>query len=103
MLWERPGRENTEETVKLAVKTALEKGINNIVVSSNEGDTVFELLKQGGAGDLNIVCVTHQVGFRKPGHDEMKEEVRQELTEHGVKIYTSTHLFSGIETSFRKK
>ncbi len=71
-------------------------------MASNEGDTVFKILEQEGAAGLNVVCVTHQVGFREPGFDEMGEETRQQLSEKGVKIYTSTHLFSGIDKSFRK-
>ncbi|HLV10194.1 MAG TPA: pyruvate kinase alpha/beta domain-containing protein [Halanaerobiales bacterium] len=103
MFWEKPGKENTGKTVSLAVKEANKQGIRDIVVSSNEGDTVFELLKQEGIKDFNIVCVTHQVGFRESGFDEMKGKTRQELMEHGVKIYTGTHLFSGIERNFSKK
>jgi hypothetical protein len=103
MYWEKPGRENTEETIRLAVEAAQKNGLEDIVVASNEGDTVLEILQQEGARGLNIVCVTHQVGFREPGFDEMGEDTRQKIREQGVKIYTGTHLFSGVERSFRNK
>lgn len=43
MYFEKAGRHNTEETVRLAVDMAKERGINYIVVASNEGVTASYL------------------------------------------------------------
>ncbi len=102
MLWDKPGMVNTENTLELAVNTGIERGINHFVVASNEGETIFKLLEFREVVEFNLVCVTHQVGFRKAGSDEMPEEVRRELREAGVKVYTGTHLLGGVDRSLRK-
>lgn len=94
MYFEQPGKENTAAVCQLVLETAKKRGIRNIVVSSNTGYTMGYLIDNKG---LNLVCVTHQIGFRKPGQDEMGSEKRSELIKQGVKILTATHLMGGIE------
>jgi hypothetical protein len=93
------GPVNTRETIELGVARARELGVSHVVVASNTGATARELLGSG----LNVVCVTHQIGFRNPGEDEMSAETRAELTEQGVKLLTTTHLFGGVERGFVNK
>ncbi|HHY75626.1 MAG TPA: hypothetical protein GX500_02450 [Firmicutes bacterium] len=89
------GKDNTEETARLALERAREADIKHIVVASNTGFTARHFIGKGE--DLNIVCVTHHVGFRAPGVDEMGPETRQELKEAGVSVLTTTHLFANVE------
>ena len=108
LLWEEKGPQNTEGTLKTTLQRSSELGINNLVLSSNSGETIKTLLSlingQGlNASKLNIVCVTHHVGFKGPGVDEMAPEIRNQLTEAGVKILTSTHLFAGLDRAVRNK
>lgn len=99
MYFEKAGRENTTKTIELAVKTAKERGIKNIVVASNAGDTAL-LLKDSG---LNVVVVTHVNGFREAGIQEISEERMEELKSCGFKVYTSTHVLSGAERALSTK
>lgn len=99
MYFEKAGKVNTEEAVKLAVKTAKERGINYIVVASNEGETASYLK---GCG-VNVVVVTHSNGFKQKGVQELSEEKRKELEEEGFTIYTSTHVLSGAERSLSRQ
>ena len=39
MYFEKPGKQNTEETVNIALQAAKELGIDTIVVATNTGDT----------------------------------------------------------------
>jgi len=87
----------TGKTIKLAVSRAKELGIRKIVVASCGGSTARMLVGSG----LEIICVTHQIGFNKPDEDEMPEEVREELTRKGVKLLTATHLMGGIDRALR--
>lgn len=98
MYWETAGPENTKKTIALAVKRAKVLGIDDFVVASNTGETVLELLNYDVT---NIVCVTHQVGFRNPGDDEMAQEMREKLQNQGVKVLTTTHLFAGVGRALR--
>lgn len=69
------------------------------MVASNSGYTVEHFLDKG----VNVVCVTHHVGFTGPGEDEMPARVREHLTEKGVRILTTTHLLAGVDRAVRNK
>ena len=99
--WEEPGRENTEATIDAALKRAKELGIKDIVVASCGGYTT-KLLAQK-AGDMSIVSVAHQSGFREPGKCEMPADTEKELTARGIKVYTGTHFFGGLGRAIRFK
>lgn len=93
------GKENTDANVELALKRAKELDIKHIVVASCSGDTVQRFLDK----DLQVVCVTHHVGFEEPGSDEMAPEMRQRLQKQGVKVLTTTHLLAGVDRAIRFK
>ena len=95
--FQKPGSENTDRTITLACERAQEFGISTIVVASNSGQTAERCIGKG----VEIVCVTHHVGFAGPGIDEMETEKREFLKSQGVKILTSTHLFAGIDRALR--
>ncbi len=101
-LFARPGKENTAETLKIAVEGAKARGISKIVIASNSGQSVQELLKLDVAG-MKIVCVSHVCGFKNPGEQEMSDEVRAELEKSGVKVVTMTHALSGGERAISNK
>lgn len=99
--WEKPGLQNTQKTLDKAVKRAKKLKIKEIVIASCSGMTVKKILKQ--AAGLNIVCITHQAGFYKPGKCEISQKTRGFLIEHGVKVYTGTHFFGGAGRAVRMK
>jgi uncharacterized protein len=99
MYFEEKGRVNTEATARMAIKKAGECGISHIVVASNEGYTAdfFKGCRQ------KVICITHPDGFREPGKNEMAEENRKSLEDCGIRVYTASLLFGGVETGLRKK
>lgn len=97
MYWEEKGAVNTKATAELALKRARELGIGHLVVASNSGSTVKHFLGHG----LNLICVTHHVGFMGPGEDEMPAHMRQSLQEQGVRLLTTTHLLAGVDRALR--
>ena len=99
MYWDMHGKECTEETVKLALEMAAERGIKHIVVSSNSGFSADKFL----GTELNIICVTHANGFASPGENEMELDVRKKLEQNGIKVLTTTHVLSGAERAFSTK
>ena len=102
LVWETAGPENTRETLKVAIAKAKEASIPWLVIASNTGATVRKALELGAEGH-SIVCVTHHVGFRGPGVDEMPRNERAYLQEHGVKVLTTTHVLAGVDRSVRTK
>ena len=100
MYFENPGKENTDKCVELALKRAEELGIGYVVVASTTGYTIRKLLEKDPSG--NVVCVTHQMGFRKDREDEFEVD-REELMEKGVKVLTTTHLMAGLNRGVRNR
>lgn len=101
-LWSETGEACTEMTAMAALARALELGTKHIVVPSNTGKTALKVLRAArevyGECELpSICCVTHAIGFREPGGDEMPQGMRNELQNLGVKVLTTTHLMGGIE------
>jgi hypothetical protein len=98
--WTKPGPENTAETLALAAARAQELGLDSIVVASNSGATA-KALRAIARPETKIVCVTHSVGFRQPGEDELPAETRRELAAAGVAVLTTTHFLAGVDRALR--
>ncbi len=103
MYWKKRGAVNTAAAIEAALKRAEELGINTIAVASNSGSTAEKLYESGGGKGLRIICVTHHVGFKGPGEDEMTVEMRAALREKGVDLLTTTHLLAGVDRALRNK
>ncbi len=99
--FDKPGKENTEETLRLAVERARELGIKHLVVASSYGDTALKAIEI--AEGLEVVVVTYHTGFLKEGENTMPPEVEEKLREKGAKIVRQSHILSGLERSISRK
>jgi hypothetical protein len=99
--FERPGKENTAELLRIAGQRAEELGIKTVVVASTLGDTAVQAVK--ALKGLRVIIVTHSQGFREPNANSFTEENRKTVTSQGGIIYTGTHLFAGISRAVRNK
>lgn len=93
MYFAASGKSNTRETVAIALKTAEERGIRNIVVASVTGETARHFEEFDG----NVVCVTHADGFAENGKNEMEDATRAHLQSKGMRVLTTSHVLSGVE------
>jgi uncharacterized protein len=101
MYFDKPGKKNTEQTLKLAFQRGRQIGINELVVASTSGSTASKALEI--CKGFNITVVTYHCGFREPFKMEMSQEVRANLEKKGVKVVAATHALSGLERSIAKK
>jgi len=97
----KPGKENTDEVLRLAKSRAAELGIKSILVASTTGDTALKAM--GVFKGARIVAVSHFTGMREPNTQEFTEENRQKVLSAGGAVLTATHLFSGLGRAMRKK
>ncbi len=100
--FDKPGPANTADAVRFAVARAKELSLTTIIVASTSGETAekfFEAMKGSG---LELIVVTHVVGFTKPGEWEFSYERAEQLRKHGVKIITGTHALSGLERAISR-
>ncbi len=103
MNFEKSGRENSMATLKQAFAAAGAAGVRYMIVASVKGTTISQALEMNAEYGLNLICVTHQIGFSGPGKDEMPAEMREKLAAAGVKVLTTTHLFGGVDRSLRRQ
>ena len=105
MYFYMPGPENTEETVRIAVREAVERQISHIVVASNTGATAFALAEEGRRLNYSgkLICVTHVYGFKENGENELSDENRNELEKQGIRVCTAAHILSGVERGLSRK
>lgn len=100
--FDKPGPANTADAAKFAIMRAKERKIQTIVVASTSGETAgifHEAMKGSG---LDLVVVTHVMGFSKPGEWEFSEDTARRLRTEGVKIVTGTHALSGLERALSR-
>lgn len=101
--FERPGYNNTMETLRLAVERCEELGIRYLVVASSSGETAmkaYDLIKDK---EIKLVVVTYHTGFYEEGVNSMKPEIEEFLRNNGVTIVRQSHILSGLERSFTRK
>ncbi len=101
MYFEKPGKDNTQQTLKVAAERGRELGIDEMVLATTSGATAYRALEI--CGGFKITAVTYHCGFREPFRMVMTEEVRTDLEKEGVKIVVATHALSGVERSIAKK
>ncbi len=99
--FETPGRENTEEVLRIAKQRAEELGIKTILVASTGGDAAVKAIDVFKG--LKVIAVTHSHGYRGPNAQEFTEENRKAFESKGGIMLTTTHLFSGVSRAVRDK
>ena len=101
MYFEKPGEQNTTETLRLACKRAQELGIDELVIATSTGATAYAALEI--CDGMKIVAVSYHAGFREPFKLVMPEKVMTDLRAKGVAVVCATHALSGVERGIAKK
>jgi hypothetical protein len=89
--FEKEGKENTDETVKIALERAAELGIKKVVVASNTGETAMVVLDAVGGKGIDVIVVGHQYGLREPDVNPMSDEMQEKIRKAGGRIQFATH------------
>ena len=103
-VFEKPGRENTDEACRIAVERAIKIGAP-IVASTTVGESgalLCRIAKEMGFTG-SIVIVTHAYGAREPGVNTLKDEHREAITGQGARLVTAAHALSGAERAISGK
>jgi len=99
--FEKPGRENTEETLRLAKARADNLGISNIVVASYTG-YVGALASETFKGH-NLVVSAGMMGFQEPNKARMDPENLEKIEANGGKVFYHLHAFGGLGRAVKNK
>lgn len=102
-VFKKPGPKNSEEALAILRQGVEKYGINQVVVASTFGDTGLAVARLFQGSTIKVVVVTHNVGFKEPGHLEMSAETRREIEALGGVVHTGTMPFRNIGTAIRAK
>jgi len=101
MIFTIPGKENTAQTVDIAVGAARERNITQIVIASTAGDVAKAFLPY--TQEFLVVCVGHAYYFRPEVANTMSDEVQKELRAGGMILLFGSHVLSGAERGLSSK
>jgi hypothetical protein len=87
-------KENTEQTLKIALKRGQELGIKKYLVASTSGWTGVQAMK--AFEGMNLIVVSHCYGSMEPDKWLFTDENFRLLKDKGVPIVTAAHAFGGI-------
>jgi hypothetical protein len=99
--FEEKGEKNTDETLRLAKERALELGIRYIVVASTSGETGRKAIEVFKGSGVNVVVVSHQMGFKEKNRLEMKEENRK-FIEENARLVMASDIFTTVPKLIQK-
>ena len=96
--FEKPGKENTGEVIKLVLQRAKLKNISRIVVASTRGNIAKSFSEAVEGEDINLVVVPWQFGFKRddnPFPQELVKELRgkKHLVHFGTMLFHTTDLY----------
>jgi uncharacterized protein len=89
--FEKAGRANTKETLRLAAQEAERRGIGKVVIASTTGETARAAAALFAGTQVKLVVVPHQYGFTE--NQRFPAELVAELEQQGHRVHFGTMLF----------
>ena len=101
--FDKQGEDYTDELIK-AVNDKLDasEGIKRILIASSSGQSALKL-REAIDDDIEIINVTHHMGFSGDNESDISEEMVEKLEKVGVKTYLGSHAFSGAARGVTNK
>lgn len=101
--FDKPGPRNSEQALRILLAAVDRREAGQVVVASTWGDTGLAAARLLQGKGVNLVVVTHNVGFKEPGILEMSAAIRTEIEALGARVFTGTMPFRNIGTAIREK
>ena len=102
--FEEQGNDYTDDLIK-AVKDKLESSgdIKRILIASSTGQSALKLYAALDDEDIEIINVTHHMGFKEDNVADISDEMIKKLEDVGIKTYIGAHAFSGAARGVTNK
>ena len=101
MYFDKAGKHNTQDALRIAVEEADKRGIKHIVVASTRGDTGLEAAKLLEGKWIALVVVSHNTGFSEEGAQEFDGATKAQIEKLGGTVYTGTMVLRNLGTAIR--
>lgn len=102
--FEKQGENYTDELIE-AVKDRLENSnhIKRVLIASATGESALKLYNALEGMGVEIINVTHHMGFSGENESDISEEMIQKLEDVGIKTLFGLHAFSGAARGVTNK
>lgn len=102
--FEKQGNDYTDDLIK-AVKDKLDATdeIKRILIASSTGESALKLYGAIDNDDIEIINVTHHMGFSGPNESDISDDMIKKLEDCGIKTYFGSHAFSGAARGVTNK
>ncbi len=102
--FEKQGNDYTDNLIK-AVSDKLESNndIKRILIASATGESALKLYGALEEFDVEIINVTHHMGFGAENESDISGEMIEKLEKYGIKTYFGIHAFSGAARGVTNK
>ncbi len=96
--FDQPGIDNTDQIIEIVYGRLKEGDIRSVVVASSGGSTGLKFARKM-AKETNLVVVSSQPGFSKPGVWNFDPKKLKAMERLGCKVVRQSHILSGLERS----
>lgn len=102
--FEKQGEDYTDDLIS-AVKDKVEASddIKRILIASSTGESALKLYDALDEFDVEIINVTHHMGFSGENESDISEEMVKKLEKVGIRTYLGAHAFSGAARGVTNK
>ncbi|MBR3156367.1 MAG: hypothetical protein IKF13_06100 [Methanobrevibacter sp.] len=102
--FEEQGNDYTDDLIK-AVRDKLDSSgdIKRILIASSTGESALKLYGALDDEDIEIINVTHHMGFKEDNVADISDEMIKKLEDVGIKTYIGEHAFSGAARGVTNK
>lgn len=102
--FDKQGENYTDELIS-AVKDKLDvvDNIKRILIASSSGESALKLYAAIDNNDIEIINVTHHMGFSGENESDISDEMIKKLEDVGIKTYFGSHAFSGAARGVTNK
>ena len=97
--WFDSAGDHTEAVVDVVAGRLKAGGITHLVVAATSGKTGARFAEALHDRDVEVVCVTHHVGFKGGDEDQLEPERADAIRAAGGKVLTTSHALSGVGRS----
>jgi len=100
--WFEQAGDHTEEILGIVAERLERGGIEHVVVATTSGATGAAFAEALHARGVEVVCVTHHVGFKGGDEDQLEPGHAEAIHAAGGRILTASHALSGVARSVSK-
>jgi len=100
--FDEPGEGRTEDVLRAVRERVDASDICHVVVATASGSTGAQFAEALKETAVDIVCVTHHIGFKGGDVDQLEPAHAQAIEAAGGKLLTTSHALSGVGRSISK-